>query len=62
MTGQIVLYVLRWQRPGRPEYQMGFPCEVLEERTLFGRHELLIRPVGGEGERWVSPDSCQFSE
>lgn len=30
------------------------PVKILDARSMFGRIEVLITPVGGKGERWVT--------
>jgi hypothetical protein len=31
-----------------------WPVEVKETRTMFGRSEALIMPIGGAGSKWVT--------
>lgn len=36
--------------------------KVKDARETFGRTDLLISPVSGEGEQWVSLESCKPKE
>lgn len=33
--------------------------DVLDARTMYGRIDILIQPVSGAGQQWVSADSCE---
>lgn len=33
---------------------LAWPCQVNDSRVMYGRHELLITPVLGSGEQWVT--------
>lgn len=35
---------------------MQFPVTVLDARRAFGRTDVLIRPIGGDGEKWVNSE------
>lgn len=35
---------------------------VKDAKTTFGRTDLLITPVSGQGEQWVSAESCKPQE
>lgn len=41
--------------------KMHFNVRVLDARQMYGRTDLLIAPVSGEGEQWVSAESCKAS-
>ena len=34
-------------------------CKIRDCREVFGRVDLLVSPVNGEGEKWVQIDSCK---
>ena len=34
--------------------EMRFEVEIVEVRTAYGRVDYLIRPIAGEGDKWVS--------
>lgn len=36
------------------------PVNVKQSRSIFGREELLISPIDGEGERWVTKSKVLF--
>lgn len=36
--------------------------EIVDERTNFGRTDVLIRPVEGDGEAWVRADKVEVDE
>lgn len=36
--------------------------KILDARETFGRTDLLITPVSGQGEQWVSSESCKPQE
>ena len=38
------------------------PMEVIGEKSIFGRIELLITPVGGSGSKWVYQDKVRREE
>lgn len=33
-------------------------CVVLDAREVWGRRDVLVHPVSGEGQQWVSADRC----
>lgn len=35
-------------------------CEVLDARTVWGRADVLVKPVSGLGEQWVSLERCKL--
>ena len=41
---------------------MFFPCEIIDARKVWGRVDVLIRPVGGRGEKWVEKSSITMIE
>lgn len=45
---------LRWDS-GR---KMHFNVKVLDARQMYGRTDLLITPISGQFEAWVSAESC----
>lgn len=36
--------------------------EIRDARSAFGRLDVLVRPIAGEGEAWVSLDSVTVDE
>jgi hypothetical protein len=36
--------------------KLSVPINVIDSRTAFGRIDLLVRPINGRGEQWVSSD------
>lgn len=36
---------------------LSVPIEIKDVKEVFGRVDLLVTPVGGSGEKWVSSDS-----
>lgn len=45
-----------------PVNKLRFPVKVLDTRQMYGRTDLLISPVSGSGEQWVSAESCKQPE
>lgn len=45
-----------------PVNKLRFPVKVLDTRQMYGRTDLLITPVSGSGEQWVSAESCKQQE
>lgn len=45
-----------------PVNKLSFPVKVLDTRQTYGRTDLLITPVSGHGEQWVSAESCKQPE
>lgn len=39
--------------------QLRCPVEVKDARENFGRTELLVTPVGGSGEAWISDEKFE---
>lgn len=39
----------------------GVYCEVLDVRKVWNRIDLLVKPVSGTGDRWISMDRVQRS-
>lgn len=37
-------------------------CRVLDARSVWGRTDLLVAPLAGDGEQWVSSDRCRYVE
>ena len=46
---------------GRPreDEEMWVPVRVADVRAMFGRLDLLVEPVGGRGQQWVSADRAE---
>jgi hypothetical protein len=36
-------------------------CKVIDGRVIYGRELLLIRPVCGEGQKWVRASKCRIT-
>ena len=68
MTGkQLAKYI---GRPGWVTYSginynadsIRFPITVTDSRTMFGRTDLLVEPVGGSGSAWVELARVTFPD
>lgn len=40
---------------------LSFPVRILDARKVYGRIDVQIQPVGGEGERWVEASAVVMS-
>lgn len=58
-AGDLVLYRVRSADKRSTGEGMRVLCEVKEVREVFGRQDLLIAPVSGEGELRVSAGSVE---
>lgn len=36
---------------------LGFPVRILDARRVYGRVDVLISPINGQGEKWVQADT-----
>lgn len=41
---------------------MKFPVRILDARKVWGRVDVLVEPVGGEGSKWVEKSAISVKE
>lgn len=52
--------ILRYGQRGTDQWALGVPVMVKDARQAFGRTDLLVSPIGGTGESWVSLERVRF--
>jgi hypothetical protein len=41
-------------------YTLHVGVEVIDSRMAYGRQDVLVRPIGGAGQAWMSADSVRM--
>lgn len=54
MSDYLYIGTVRVRASRNSEFEVG--VFVMEERQNFGRTDLLVRPINGDGEAWVSEE------
>lgn len=49
-----------WSPPSTSNGRICFVVEIIDARPRFGDVDLLIRPVAGQGQKWVSLSAVNF--
>lgn len=60
--GKTATYVVANPDPRRDSGHMRIPVAIFEAKAAYGRIDVLIRPLDGSGEMWVSLSSLEDVE
>ena len=56
LIGKDGMFTVKPKQPRADPGILTFPVHITASKVVFGRVLILIEPVGGSGNRWVSPD------